>query len=294
MAETVAAGRVRSAGPSRPEGLRIAGALAVLEYCARVYRRNFRGTLFMTFFSPILFLGAIGFGLGSLVNTSAAGAGAAGGAAGVTASGGVLAGFGYAAFLAPGLLVATCMQTGGFEATYPIMGRIVWDKVYHAMLATPISVLDIIAGQISWFALRLSLVATAYFAVMLGFGLIHGGPLAVLVIPIGVLTGLCFAIWIGAFAATQRNDAGFAMIFRFLITPLFLFSGTFFPIERLPVFLQPVAFLTPTYHGVALTRDLALGTAELGPSMIHFAILAAVVVAGIPVCRLTFRRTLVT
>jgi lipooligosaccharide transport system permease protein len=286
MAETAVAGRIRTANEPRPRGASLAGALAVLEYCARVYRRTWRGTMFMTFFSPILFLGAMGFGLGSFVDTSTAAGGGASAA-------GVLGTVPFAAFLAPGLLVATCMQTGAFEATYPIMGRIVWDKVYHAMLATPIRILDIVAGQFGWFAIRLSLVATSYFVVMLVFGLVRGGPLAVLVIPIGVLTGLCFATWIAAFAATQRNDNGFALIFRFLITPLFLFSGTFFPIEQLPSFLQPVALITPTYHGVALSRDLTLGTAELGPSLLHLAILLGVSAAGIATSTITFRRALV-
>jgi lipooligosaccharide transport system permease protein len=286
MAEAAVAGRVRTANEPRPEGASLAGAVAVLEYCARVYRRTWRGTMFMTFFSPILFLGAMGFGLGSFVDTST---GAAGGASG----GGFLGSVPFAAFLAPGLLVATCMQTGAFEATYPIMGRIVWDKVYHAMLATPIKVLDIVAGQFGWLAIRLLLVAISYFVVMLLFGLVRGGPLALLVIPIGVLTGLCFSTWIAAFAATQSNDNGFSIIFRFLITPLFLFSGTFFPIEQLPAFLQPIAFITPTYHGVALSRDLTLGIAELGPSMLHLLILVGVCAAGIVASSITFRRALV-
>jgi lipooligosaccharide transport system permease protein len=286
MAESAVAGRVRTAPRPRPQATSLAGALAVLEYCARVYRRTWRGTMFMTFFSPILFLGAMGFGLGSFVDTST-------GAAAGGASASFLGSVPYAAFLAPGLLVATCMQTGAFEATYPIMGRIVWDKVYHAMLATPIKVLDIVAGQFGWLAIRLLLVAVSYFVVMLLFGLVPGGPLAILVIPIGILTGLCFTTWIAAFAATQTNDNGFSMIFRFLITPLFLFSGTFFPIEQLPAFLQPIAYITPTYHGVQLSRDLTLGTAEPGPSMLHLAILVGVCAAGVVASSITFRRALV-
>lgn len=283
MAESAVAGRIRTARPRRGQGASIGAALAVLEYCARVYRRNWRGTMFMTFFSPILFLGAMGFGLGSFVDASTAGAGA----------GGVAGGVPYAAFLAPGLLAATCMQTGTFEATYPIMGRIVWDKVYHAMLATPIAVRDIVVGQNAWFAIRLTLVASAYFVIMLGFGLVRGGPLAILVIPVGVLTGLCFATFVAAFAATQRSDNGFSVLFRFLVTPLFLFSGTFFPIEQLPAFLQPVALVMPTYHGVALTRDLTLGTVEPLAALAHLAILVVVIAAGFVACSVTFRRALV-
>lgn len=284
MAGSAVAGRVRTAPPPRGEVWSAGAALAVLEYCARVYRRNWRGTLFMTFLSPVLFLGAMGFGLGSFVDASPDGSSMVEGLAGVAS---------YAAFLAPGLLAATCMQTGTFEATYPIMGRIVWDKVYHAMLSTPITVRDIIAGQVAWFAIRLALVAIAYFVVMLLFGLVSGGPLAMLVVPVGVLTGLCFATLVAAFAATQQSDNGFNVVFRFIVTPLFLFSGTFFPIEQLPVFLRAVALLTPTYHGVALTRDLALGRAELGPSLVHLAVLVGVAAVGLVLCAWTFRRALV-
>jgi lipooligosaccharide transport system permease protein len=290
VAESVAAGRLRTAPPSGVGRLSLGATLAVLEYCALSYRRNWRGTLFMTFLSPILFLGAMGFGLGSFVNTGSA-ASLANGSGGATAA--AIGAVGYAAFLAPGLLAATCMQTGAFESTYPIMARLIWTKVYHAMLATPIAVIDVIAGQLSWFAIRLTLVAVAYFVVMVAFGLVHGGPVAVLVIPIGVLTGLCFAAPIAAFAATQRTDNGFSVIFRFLITPLFLFSGTFFPIEQLPWFLQPIALITPTYHGVQLTRDLTLGTASLWPSLLHVTYLIVTLIAGLAGCRLTFERALV-
>ena len=291
MAETLTAGRLRLVPPGGVGRLSLAATLAVLEYCALSYRRNWRGTLFMTFFSPILFLGAMGFGLGSFVNTGATSGAAGVGGGGATAA--AVGAVGYAAFLAPGLLAATCMQTGAFEATYPIMARLIWTKVYHAMLATPIAVIDVVAGQLSWFAIRLTLVATAYFVVMLGFGLIHGGPLALLVIPIGVLTGLCFSAPIAAFAATQNNDNGFSVIFRFLVTPLFLFSGTFFPIEQLPAFLRPIALITPTYHGVQVTRDLTLGTAQLAPTLFHVAYLILTVIAGILACRITFGRALI-
>jgi len=284
MADTLAAGRVRTAPPRRSGGIAIGAALAVLEYCARVYRRNWRGTMFMTFFSPILFLGAMGFGLGSFVDQASATGGTSD----------MLGGVAYAVFLAPGLLAVTCMQTGTFEATYPVMGRLTWDKVYHAMLATPVSVPEIVAGQIGWFAIRLSLVASAYYVVMLAFGLVIGGPLTLLIIPVGVLTGLSFAGPIAAFAATQQNDDGFSMIFRFVVVPLFLFSGTFFPISQLPGFLQVIAWLTPTFHGVALARELSLGTIEVLPGVVHLGVLLAYVLGGTAAALVTFRRALVT
>jgi lipooligosaccharide transport system permease protein len=282
MADSIAAGRVRTAPPRRPT-FSATAALAVLEYCARVYRRTWRGTMFMTFFSPILFLGAMGFGLGSFVDQAGTAASQAG----------VLGAVSYAAFLAPGLLAVTCMQTGTFEASYPVMGRLTWDKVYHAMMSTPVSVADIVAGQIGWFAVRLTLVAGAYYVVMLGFGLVPGGPASILVVPVGVLTGLCFASLIAAFSATQSNDDGFSLIFRFVVMPLFLFSGTFFPVDQLPLPLQVVAWLTPTYHGVALARDLSLGIGDPLTAVVHLGVLLAYVVAGVAASVFTFRRALV-
>ncbi len=262
---------VRAADPARLSALR------VIEYCALVYRHTWRGTLFLTFLSPALFLTAIGSGLGSFVD---AGQGTRDTIGGVS----------YAAFLAPGLLAATGMQTASFESTYQIMARFRWNRVYHAMLATPIGVSSIVFGQLAWIAVRLTLVAGAFFGVMVAFDL--ASPAAVPAVIAAVLTGLAFAAPIVAYTATQRTDSGFSGIFRFIVTPLYLFSGTFFPIEQLPTALQPIAWLTPTYHGVALARDVTLGRAELGPALLHVALLAAFIVAGTLAALVTFRRAL--
>jgi len=268
MAATTA---VRRAEPGRLSALR------VVEYCALVYRRNWRGTLFLTFLSPVLFLTAMGSGLGSFVD---AGQG----------DRSTISGVAYAAFLAPGLLAATGMQTASFESTYQIMARFRWNRVYHAMLATPVDVSSIVVGQLAWIGVRLTLVASVFFGVMVAFGL--ASPLAVTAVSASVLTGLAFAAPIIAFTATQRSDSGFSSIFRFVVTPLYLFSGTFFPVEQLPTFLQLVASLTPTYHGVALARDIVLARAEPTSSVLHVAVLAAFIVAGTLAALVTFRRAL--
>ncbi|MGH2393717.1 MAG: ABC transporter permease, partial [Candidatus Limnocylindria bacterium] len=108
--------------------------------------------------------------------------------------------------------------------------------------------------------------------------------LIVLAIPVAVLTGLAFAAPIAAFSATQRTPDRFANIFRFLITPLFIFSGTFYPLESLPSFLQPLAWLTPLYHGVVLARGLSLGTIgeapTVGIALIHLAVLIGFIAGG--------------
>jgi lipooligosaccharide transport system permease protein len=112
---------------------------------------------------------------------------------------------------------------------------------------------------------------------------------------VSVLTGLAFATFVAAFSATQRVMTKFNYIFRFLIQPLFLFSGTFFPVEQLPGWLQPVAWLTPVFHGVALARGLALGTAFENPAIfvVHAAILGAFVVVGMWLVIRLFERRLV-
>ena len=91
-----------------------------------------------------------------------------------------------------------------------------------------------------------------------------------------MLTGLAFAAPITAFAAGQKNDSVFSMIFRFFITPLFLFSGTFFPIEQLPLIIRPIAWLTPTFHGVALARGLSLGNLDPVGAVVHLGVLRPV------------------
>jgi lipooligosaccharide transport system permease protein len=253
-------------------------ALKVLEHHVLVYRRTWRGSLFTSFLTPVLFLAAMGLGLGTLVDSN-------------NPQG--VGGTGYLAFLAPGLLAATAMQTAAFESTYPIMAGLQWMKTYDAMVTTPLSPSAVVLGQLLWVATRLTLVTTVFAAVMVLFG--AATPVgAVLMVPLAALTGLAFAAPIQAFAATQRNDTKFNAIFRFGITPLFIFSGTFFPISQLPDVIEPLAWLTPLFHGVALTRGIALGTLQ-DPLLVvvHLAVLAAFVAAGVAWSFRTFRRKLV-
>jgi lipooligosaccharide transport system permease protein len=255
----------------------VAIGIRVLEHNAMVYRRTWQGSVLSTLLSPVLFLAAMGIGLGGYVNR---GAGA-----------GQLGGVSYLAFLAPGLLAAQAMQTAAFETTYPIMGKIVWDKLYDAMLATPLSVRDLIAGELEWLTVRLLIACTAFLAVMTAFGAM-ASPLGVLALPVAILTGIAFGAPIMAFSATQKRDSGFNVIFRFGITPLFLLSGTFFPLDRLPEVVRPIAWLTPLYHGVALARQLTLGQLDPPAAVAHLAVLAAFAVAGCALAALSFRRRL--
>ena len=244
----------------------MAGLTHVLEHRAVQYRRTFRSSVFTSFLTPLLFLTAMGLGLGGYVDRS-------GGAA--------LGGLTYLQFLAPGLLAATVMQSAAFEATFPIIGGLNWQRTFHAMYATPISPRDIVVGNLVWIALRLTLIAAIFTVVMALFGA-AASPLILLAIPAAVLTGMAFAAPIAAFSATQRTPEKFNAVFRFGITPLFLFSGTFFPLSNLPEAIRPIAWLSPLWHGVELSRRLALGTIGEAPvlALAHVVILGAIVAIG--------------
>lgn len=227
----------------------------VFEHRFLTYRRTFRASIFSSFLSPVMFLAAMGIGLGAYVSDPSA-----------------LGGVPYLVFLAPGLLAATAMQSASFESMFPIIGGLQWSRVFHGMYATPISPRDIALGNLAWIAARLTLICSIFTLVIVLFGAAES-PLIIFAIPAAVLTGMAFAGPIAAFSATQKTPNRFATIFRFGITPLFLFSGTFFPISSLPVVLQVVAWLTPLYNGVALTRGLSLGTATDEPLAMAFHVL---------------------
>jgi lipooligosaccharide transport system permease protein len=238
----------------------------VFEHRFLTYRKTFRASIFSSFLLPIMFLTAMGVGLGSYVDAGSSGS---------------LGGLSYLAFLAPGLLASTAMQTAAFESTFPIIAGLQWSRVFHAMYSTPISGRDVALGNLLWVAARLLLVTTVFTIVIVLFGAAES-PLIVFAIPAAVLTGLAFAAPIAAFSATQRTVEKFNAIFRFGITPLFLFSGTFYPVDQLPVPLQVVAWLTPLYHGVQLCRGFALGTIGENPglALVNLLFLLAFIVVG--------------
>ncbi len=248
------------------------------EHMFMLYRRTWRGSLFNSFLSPVLFLLAMGIGLGTFIDDR-----------GATALG-----VPYLQFLAPGLLASTVMQTAAFESTFPVIGGMVWNRRYHAMHATPLRPADIALGQLGWIATRVTIVATIFVIVMALFGAARS-PLIVLAIPVATLTGMAFSAPIAAFAATQDEMTKFNAVFRFGITPLFLFSGTFFPIEQMPAFVQPIAWITPLWHGVDLARALSLGTVGDAPllALAHLLVLVAFIGGGIAAALWTFRRRLV-
>ena len=217
-------------------------AVRIVQRNVVVYRHVWRGSLFSSFLQPTLYLMALGFGVGSLIDPRRAAA-IAGGAT-------------YLQFLTPGLLAATCMQVASFESSWPVLGKIMWRRNYQAMLATPLAVNDLIVGELLWVAIRLTTVGTAFVLVAFAFGAMHITMATLVALSLAVLTGLAFSAPIVAYAATLKSGDDFNVLFRFIITPLFMFSGVFFPIDRLPMPLQRVAEISPLYHGVQLVREI--------------------------------------
>jgi lipooligosaccharide transport system permease protein len=234
-----------------------------LEFWLRGYRRVWRASVFSGFVAPLLYLGSLGFGLGGLVDEN----------------GGVGAGVPYVVYVAPGILAATAMQTAVGESTYAVFGAVKWQRQYLAMLATPLGVVDVLLGHVGFIVFRLVLTTVAFVAVGAALGAFTS-PWVVAAGLVAVLCGVVHALPVMAFAVGAKSDEGFTMIFRFGVIPMFLFAGTFFPVDQLPALLEPVAWATPLWHATALCRDLSLGTAAWGSSLAHLGYLAAWLVIG--------------
>jgi lipooligosaccharide transport system permease protein len=249
-------------------------ALRSYAYWLSQYRRTWRGSVITTLVSPVLYLTAMGVGLGSLVHKSSA-----------------IGGVSYLQFIGPGLLAATAMQIGAGESTFPVLAAFKWLRLYHAMAATPLAPLDILVGHLLWIATRVAMASAAYLGVLAAFGGIKS-TLGLLAFPACVLIGMAFAAPIVAYSATRETDNGFAALMRFGIVPMFLFSGTFFPVSQLPEVLRWVAYATPLWHGVDLVRSLTLGHVGALAAAGHVAYLATWAAIGIVLGARFYRRKL--
>ena len=195
------------------------------------------------FLEPILYLLAMGFGFGMLVNTLPA----------------PYDKFSYAQFLGPGLIAISAMYGAFFECTYGSFVRMHYQKTFDAIVATPISMEEVITGEILWGATKSVINGSIVTVVMLAFGLATL-PGALLIPFVALLAGLAFGAIAMIFTALVPNIDSFNYPFFLFITPMFLFSGTFFPLTVLPVAVQDVALAFPLTHVATIMRDLCLGT----------------------------------
>jgi lipooligosaccharide transport system permease protein len=249
---------------------------AVVELWLRAWRRTWRGSLSTSFLSPLLYLAAMGYGLGALVERGV----------------GTVEGVGYVTFIAPGVLAASTMQSAVAETTWPIMDQLRWRRHFEAVIATPVRPVEVVLGTLGYLALRLTMMAVVFLVVAAALATVTSWW-GVLAVPASVLTGLAFAAPTLAFSAVLRNESGYNVLFRVGIVPMFLFSGTFFPITLLPDGLLPVAWVTPLWHGVDLCRSLTLGRPEALAVLGHVGYLCAWVLGGTAAAGWLLRRRMI-
>jgi lipooligosaccharide transport system permease protein len=222
--------------------------------------------------APLLYVLALGIGLGTVVNNH-------GNSLGVP----------YVQFVAPAFLAAAALQTAAASATFPVMAGFHWVKYYHGMAATPLTPRQICDGKILWIGLRVLFSSTIYFAIIASVGGAHRWQ-AVLGIPAAALCGLAFATPVLALSASVKPEGqAFNVLFRFIVTPMFLFSGTFYPISTLPGWGEVLAYISPLWHGTELSRGAALGNLSDLAILGHVVYLLAWLVAGVLLARWRFR-----
>ncbi len=207
-----------------------------------VFSRNWKVNLTFNFFEPLLYLAALGLGLGAYVLP--------------------MEGLPYLHYLAPGLVASSAMFATTYECTYGTFVRMEFQKSFHAMVATPVTMDDVIAGELLYGTFKSVLYGSVIIVVIAVLGLV--GSLWVLLVPLvlavaGLLLAVISVIWTGL----VPNIDNFNYFFSLIITPLFLFSGVFFPVSGLPEIIQKAAWFSPLYHIVNLIRSLVLGQVDL-------------------------------
>ncbi len=266
----------RIAAQSAETSFSRSGLLHFFEYQFVRLRTGWRGIVVTGVFTPVLFLLVMGLGLGELVDRDANELGTS-----------------YLNYIGPGLLATTAMQWGSQQALWPTMAEIRWEGGYKAALVTPLTVAELAAGHIGWISARFFMAGVLFSGVLAGFGIAQSWwflltPLA------ATLTCAAFAAPIAAFTSLQGNDHLFPLIMRFVVIPLLLFSGAFFPITNLPAVLEWIARLTPSWHGVELCRDLSSGDLALGSTALHILYPLAFVLVGYIGTKAGIKKTLGT
>lgn len=228
-----------------------------------MYKYVWKSTILSNLFDPLIYLVALGFGLGAYVAR--------------------IAGMSYIQFIAPGLIASSIMNAASFETTYNTFVRIHFDRVYEAMMATPVTVEDIVVGEMLWAMTRSTIYASVMLIVVAALGLVKSW-FALFVPLLGAIGGLMFAIIGLTYTSFLKSIDQMNIYFTLFITPLFLFSGVFYPLDALPDIVKQIAFLSPLYHLVNIVRPLVLGTVGIDvlPHLLWIAVFI-IVLAVVPV-----------
>ncbi|MEV0392521.1 ABC transporter permease [Polymorphospora rubra] len=249
------------------------GALSVLEYNIVGYRRTWRSSALSSFLLPLLTVVGFGVGVGSYIE---------GGVGGVS----------YLDFILPGLLASTALQVAIGESSWQVLGNFEWVRTYFAQASAPLRVADILGGHLLFVLFRVLVSSVAFLLVAAAFGTLHS-PWALATLPLVLLIGFAVAAPTFAFSASIRSDSYLSLLFRFAVVPMTLFAGVFFPVEQLPAALRWLAYLSPLWHGVDLSRAAMLGITPQWSVAGHLLYLLAWAVAGWLLAHARFKRRLV-
>ncbi|MEI7697768.1 MAG: ABC transporter permease [Actinomycetes bacterium] len=244
------------------------GAIYVAEARLRIMMKWIWMIIGIAIANPVLYLISVGIGLGGLIDKSV-------GPAGVD-------GVKYLTFLAPALLAQAAIQGAMDETVYPTIEGFKWHKTFYSMNSTPLSGAQISIGVFLAAFLRTIYTVILYFGVMWAFGALDS-PKAWLAIPTAIFAGVSFGALMQSVAAKLENENIFFVVLgRFIMMPLFLFSGTFFPLSSMPFFLQWIGWISPLWHATELGRYLTYGHVISGTLLwAHFTILAAMLIFGL-------------
>lgn len=228
------------------------GALRVLDRHLRVFRRTWQHNLMFSVIEPLLYLSALGFGLGAFVEQ--------------------IEGMSYIQFITPGIIALSAMYSATFECTYGTFVRLHYQKTFHAMLAAPITVKDVILGEILYGALKSVLFGTVVLGVVAALGQIASWW--ALAIPLLLIVhGTVFAVMSMSYTSITTNIEYLNYYITLVILPFFLFGGLYFPVSSLPDWVQRINLVNPLFHSVEVCRALALGQVSSG-LWVHVALLA--------------------
>ena len=228
------------------------------------YQRTWRASLTSNVLYPVLYLASMGLGVGHLVASHHH----------------LVAGTTYLKYIAPGLVAVAATQTAAAECMWPVLGGVMWEKTYHVAITSPLSVTDIVRGRLAYVAARVAVISVMNVAVVGAFGALDSWW--TMVVPlISVLTGLSIAAPVFAYSAQVTSDSKFAIIQRFAIMPMSLFSATFYPLSAYPHWLRPVVEIMPLYHAVVLSRAAMTGHGDFTLLLIHAGVLMIVALVGL-------------
>lgn len=252
---------------------RLGRSIHVVERNLMAYRHQWM-LIVSGFVEPILYLLGVGFGIGSLVRNIPLGQGHF---------------VSYAVFVAPALMATSAMNGAIYESTFNLFWKLRHGGTLQAITSTPVGVEEATLGEVMWAVARGSLYSTGFIVLMVILGLV-ASPLALLAVPAAILIGFAFAAVGSAVTTFVRDWPDFDLV-QLILQPMFLFSGTFFPITVYPPALQVVVELTPLYHGVDLIRGLTTGSVGVA-QIVDVAYLVVLAVIGIAIAALRLRRRL--